>query len=374
MNRPFRLFYWAEVLWPSIGGIETFSRALLPRLAACGYDIHVLTDDADGTLPAEEDLDGIILHRLPLRTAMSHGNPGLLLENMRRIRALKQDIAPDIVHLNFSGPMTFYHLKTAQAAPSAMVATLHGPVSSLRGGTDTLLGDMFARADWIVANSHAVLGDARATAPAITDRSSVIYCGVEVPNTGAPMDLQSAPHLLCAGRLVPEKGMDLAVTAFSVIRRHFPDARMTIAGDGPERDALQRQALDLDVAGAIDFTGWIEPANMPALLAQASLVIMPSRWQEPFGLVAVEAALQARPMLAAAVGGLREAVEDDVTGRLVPGDDPEALARAAIAMLSDRAALAVMGERGRERAVRLFSMDAAVRALDALYRRVARPA
>ena len=374
MTQPLRLFYWAEILWPSIGGIEIFSRALLPRLATRGYDIHVMTDDAAGTLPADENMDGFVLHRLPLRTAMTNGDPGLLLENVRKVRALKQDIAPDIVHLNFSGPMAFYHLKTAQAVPSAMVTTLHGPVSGLRGGAGTLLGDLFARADWIVANSNSVLADAHATAPAIAGRSSVIYCGVEVSGATAPLDMQGPHRLLCAGRLVPEKGMDLAITAFATIRRHLPDAHMTIAGDGPEREALQRQALDLGVAGAVTFAGWVEPENMSALMAQASLVIMPSRWQEPFGLVAVEAALQARPMLAAAVGGLREAVEDGVTGRLVPGDDPKALAQAAIEMLSDRATLADMGRRGRDRAERLFTMDAAVDALDVLYRRVARPA
>lgn len=110
---------------------------------------------------------------------------------------------------------------------------------------------------------------------------------------------------------------------------------------------------------------------MPALMARATLVIMPSRWQEPFGLVAVEAALQSKPMLATAVGGLREAVEDGVTGRLVPGDDAVALAEAAIAMLSDPAALAAMGLRGRDRAERLFGMDTVVDALDRLYRRIA---
>ena len=374
MNQPIRLFYWAEVLWPSIGGIETFSRALLPRLAARGYSVHVLSGDADPALPACEHVDGMVHHRLPLRAAMANGDPGLLMENIRRVRALKQEIMPDILHLNFSGPMAFYHLKTAQAAPAYTLMTLHGPVSGLRGGAGTLLGDVFARCDQIVANSRAVLEDAHATAPAIEGRTSVIYCGVEAPGAAVPMDMAGAPHLLCAGRMVQEKGMDLAVTAFAAIRRHHPSVRMTIAGDGPERTVLECQALGLGVADAIEFTGWIPPEHMPALMARATLVVMPSRWQEPFGLVAVEAAFQARPMLATAMGGLREAVEDGVTGRLVPGDDPRALAQAAIEMLSDRATLADMGRRGRDRAERLFTMDAAVDALDVLYRRVARPA
>lgn len=373
MTTPPRLFYWAEVLWPSIGGIETFSHALLPRLAARGYDIHVLTGDADGALPDHEDMDGIVIRRLPLRAAMSRGDPGLLMENLRKVRALKQRIAPDIVHLNFSGPMALYHLKTAQAAPARTVTTLHGPVSGLRGGAGTLLGDIFDRSDWVVAHSQAVLEDARMAAPAVAGRSSLIHYGVEAPRADpAPVTAShDAPHLLCAGRLVPEKGMDLAVAAFAAILRHFPSARMTMAGDGPEREALEQQARSLGVAESIDFIGWVQPDDMPALMARATLVIMPSRWQEPFGLVAVEAALQSKPMLAAAVGGLREAVEDGVTGRLVPGDDAAALAEAAIAMLSDPAGLAAMGLRGRDRAQRLFGMDTVVDALDRLYRRIA---
>jgi glycogen(starch) synthase len=376
MTTPPRLFYWAEVLWPSIGGIETFTQALLPRLAARGYDIHVLTGDADDSLPDREDMDGITLRRLPLRTALSRGDPGLLMENMRTVRALKQQIKPDIVHLNFSGPMAFYHLKTAQAAPARTVTTLHGPVSGLRGGAGTLMGDIFDRSDWVVAHSQSVLEDARMTAPSVADRSSLIYYGVEAVPAAAAQAAAShnAPHLVCAGRLVPEKGMDTAVAAFADILRRFPAARMTMAGDGSEREALEKQARSLGIADSIEFIGWVKPDHMPALMATATLVVMPSRWQEPFGLIAVEAALQSKPTLGTAVGGLREAIEDGVTGRLVPADDARALADAAVAMLSDPAGLIEMGRRGRERAERLFTMDAVVDALDVLYRRVAQHA
>lgn len=367
---PPRILYCAEILWPSIGGIETYTQALLPRLKQRGYEIHTLSGDGGIGLPDTETVDGVVMHRLPLRLDMESGDPGRLLEGIRKVRALKQQVAPDIVHINFSGPIAFYHLRTKGVAPCPMLTTIHGPVTGLRGGAGTLLAEMFASSDWVIANSRSVLEDVHAAAPGVTGRSSVIYYGVDAPDVESAAPSLSPPRLLCIGRLVTEKGVDVAIEAFAEVRRRFPDATLVVAGDGVERPALEHRARELGLGDAVHFTGWVPPADVPRLMAEASLVLVPSRWQEPFGLVAVEASLQGRPVLACSVGGLREAVEDGVSGRHVPPDDTAAFAAAAIGMLSDPEGLAAMGDRGRERARRLFGMDANVDALDQLYRRL----
>lgn len=365
------LFYWSEFFWPFIGGIETFSRAFLPRLAARGYRVYVLTE-GDGVLPAEEDMEGVTIHRLPLRSALDSGDLGRVMETMQGVRALKQRIAPDIVHVNFSGPMAFYHLKTLRAAPAAAtLTTIHVALDELRGGPGTLLGDILTQATWITANSGAVLEDIHAAAPETADRSSVIYCGVDAEELAGPRRPASAPNLLYVGRLVSVKGVDLAIAAFAAIRREFPGATLTIAGDGPERAALGVQVLEAGLGASVTFTGWVEPAGIPALMASATLVLVPSRWREAFGLVSLEAALQARPVVGAAVGGIREIVDHGVTGVLVPKDDAGALARAAISLLSDPDGLAVMGRRARQRAEQVFGVEANLEAFDRLYRRLA---
>ncbi len=98
---------------------------------------------------------------------------------------------------------------------------------------------------------------------------------------------------------------------------------------------------------------------------------MPSRWEEPFGLVAVEAALMARPVVASRVGGLAEVVADGETGLLVDKEDPAALARAVTHLLKNPATAERMGQAARRRARELFGFDRQVDAYDGLYQRLA---
>jgi glycogen(starch) synthase len=363
-----RLIYWAEVLPPAIGGIETFSAALLPRLVQRGYEVHAVTSDAGGTLPARDDLAGAAVHRLPLREAIAAEDPARLLDGIGQVRRLKQVLGPAVHHLNFSGPMAFFHLRTAGVHPGPMATTFHGMLDRLRGGA--LLTEIVARSDRLVANSRAVRDDVLTAFPDAGPRTEVIYCGVEPPSGFVPVDLRRPPHLVFVGRLIPEKGADVALDAFAAIRARFPAARLSVAGDGGERDALERRAAALGVADAVDMLGWVRPADVPALLADATLVLMPSRWREPFGLVAVEAALQGRAVVGTAAGGLAEVIEDGVTGRLVARNDAEAVAAAAMALLANGPALAAMGARARERALAMFSIEPAVDALDGLYRQL----
>jgi glycogen(starch) synthase len=101
---------------------------------------------------------------------------------------------------------------------------------------------------------------------------------------------------------------------------------------------------------------------------------MPSRWEEPFGLVAVEAALMARPVVASRVGGLAEVVADGETGLLVDKEDPAALARAVTHLLKNPATAERMGQAARRRARELFGFERQVDAYDGLYQRLAEEA
>ncbi len=113
---------------------------------------------------------------------------------------------------------------------------------------------------------------------------------------------------------------------------------------------------------------------MSELMNSATLVVMPSRCDEPFGLVAVEAALMARPVVASCVGGLAEVVADGETGLLVDKEDPAALARAVAHLLEDPGTAERMGQAARRRAQELFGLDGVVDAYAGLYRRLAEEA
>ena len=144
---------------------------------------------------------------------------------------------------------------------------------------------------------------------------------------------------------------------------------MTIAGDGPERSALERQASELKLTGVVDFVGWVSPEKVPELINTATIVLMPSRW-EGFGLVALEAGLMARPVIATCVGGLPEVVAHEETGFLVQSENSRALAEAIVFLLTHPRQAAQMGRAGRRRAQDLFSWEHCVEAYDTLYRKL----
>jgi glycogen(starch) synthase len=221
----------------------------------------------------------------------------------------------------------------------------------------------------VTANSASTLEHVRRLVPGIGRRSSCIYYGIPPPaEPPKPLKLHP-PRLLCLGRLAPEKGFDVAITALPRVLRRFPDARLRIAGDGELRAALERLARERGVADAVRFSGWTDPAAVPALINEASIVWMPSRWEEAFGLVAAETALMARPIVATRVGGLPEVVLDGATGLLVDADAPDALARATLALLDQPERATRLGQAARARAARLFSLERYAEQYQALYER-----
>jgi len=133
---------------------------------------------------------------------------------------------------------------------------------------------------------------------------------------------------------------------------------------------LERQINELGLTDIVDLIGWVAPGEVPALLNTATVVLMPSR-QEPFGLVALEAALMARPVIATRVEGLPEVVVHEQTGLLVEQENSGALAEALAYLLARPHTAIQMGQAARLRAQQVFSWERHVTAYDALYQKLA---
>jgi glycogen(starch) synthase len=172
---------------------------------------------------------------------------------------------------------------------------------------------------------------------------------------------------LCLGRLSAEKGFDLALAALKILRQQFPEVRLLLAGDGRARTDLEQQANDLGIRDHVDFLGWVAPGDVPSLINTVTVVLMPSR-QESLPLVALEAALMARPLVAARVGGLPEFIIHEHTGVLVEPENSQALADAVAILLTRSSYAEQLGKRARERARELFSWQSHVDSYDRLYR------
>lgn len=369
-----RVLVWSGTFWPRIGGIEVLCAALLPALRERGYEFTVVTSHYyDDGLPDEEQYLGIPVHRFPFLSALADGNIDAMMETRQRVAKLKRTFAPDLIHLHVVGPGELFHLLTAGAHPAPLLATLHRNLPGHGTEADTIVGRTLHDADWVSCVSESVLAQARGRVPAITSRSSVIYNGLEVPVLPPEPPPAGPPRLLCVGRLVPEKGFDLALRALAALVDRFPTVRLTIAGDGPARSELERLAAELALTDHVDFLGWVAPDQVSALLSATTVVVVPSRWPEPFGLVALEAAASARPVVAARIGGLPEVVVHRQTGLLFDAEDSGALAEAIGSVLHDPESAARMGQAARRRAVQEFPLERCVDAYDELYRMLSAP-
>jgi glycogen(starch) synthase len=186
----------------------------------------------------------------------------------------------------------------------------------------------------------------------------------------APAELPfEPPCILCLGRLVPEKGVDVALRVLANVRLRVPGVRLVVAGDGGERSRLEREARELGLGEEVRFVGAVAPEDVPAVINRATLVLMPSR-REGLPLVAIEAALMGRPVVATAVSGLAEVVTDGETGRLAAKDDVEGLSRAVLDLLAHPERTRRMGRSARERARDRFGLARCTASFDALYRRL----
>src|SRR5262249_12357022 len=158
--------------------------------------------------------------------------------------------------------------------------TLHGKWSDK---VDAIARQTLCSANWVAGCSSAILEEGRKLAPEIVDRSSIIYNGVEAPSlTPAPLPF-APPRLLCLGRLVKDKGFDVAMTAFVKVLGLFPDARLLIAGDGIEKASLETQAANQGISRSVEFLGWVPPDRVAEFINSSTMVIMPSR-QDSFPL------------------------------------------------------------------------------------------
>jgi glycosyltransferase involved in cell wall biosynthesis len=175
------------------------------------------------------------------------------------------------------------------------------------------------------------------------------------------------PTIVALGRLSPEKGFAILIKSIPEVLKRFPDARFTIAGDGPEREALTGQITNLGLGAVVTLPGRIE--DSAPLLLDADIVVVPSL-EEGQGIVALEAMAARKPVVASSVGGVVETVEDGVTGVLVPPADPKALASALIQLLCEPEAWEAMGAAGRARVEAEYTVDRMVERTVAVYREV----
>jgi glycosyltransferase involved in cell wall biosynthesis len=285
------------------------------------------------------------------------------------------------VTLGFGGAMDLWtRARAARAlrrfAPRVVVAWMGRAARHAPTGPWVLVGRLgghydlrrFARCDHLVGNTEGMVAWIRAQGfppervhllpNFVPDLAGATPAALPVP--------AGAPVILAMGRLHRAKGFDVLIAALS----RLPGAHAVIAGEGPERIALQRLASHAGVAGRVHFLGW--RTDTAALLAACDVLACPSR-SEPLGNVVLEAFSAGRPVVAAMADGPRELIDSGRTGVLVAGESAIALAAGLEGVLRNPAHAATMVQAARARYLDAFSEPAIVARWQAFLGSVGKP-
>jgi glycosyltransferase involved in cell wall biosynthesis len=375
------------------GGVETYLASLVPELQAQGHEVGVLHESAIASADAAPivapdlwrvgvrdeglaaalarvrrfepdvcfshnmralDVEEGLLREWPV-VKMMHGHFGTCVSGHKafafpRAAACSRDFGP--------GCLAHYlPRRCGQASPLAMVKQYAWSTRQRR------LLDRYAAV--VVASRFMMAEYIRAGLS--PDRLAAIPLFTELANHRSILERHDRLiDVLFLGRMTPLKGADVLLRALAT---HAPDARVTFAGDGPERLHLQRRAASLGVRS--QFPGWVTGSIRNQLLRDAAILAVPSVWPEPFGLVGLEAASFGTPAVAFDTGGISEWLTDGVNGRLVPGSrGVNGLGETIAALLNDDDRWRTCSA-GARHSVERFTIDAHVGALEGVLARAA---
>jgi len=379
------------------GGAELMILSLREALRKRGHDARLFASSAHPlNVPSEADYECLgITSRL--RGLIQIAN----LSAYWGLRRVLQEFRPDVVHVRlFLSQLSPAILPLLRDIPAIYHVAWYRPICPIGtkmlpdgspcrepAGTACLSNRCFPAYAWptamlqmklwrhwrdafnlIVANSDATRR--RLEAEGI-DPVEVVWNGV--PVRPARSRLSPRPTIVFAGRLVREKGADVLLEAFARLQAHIPEARLLIAGEGPERDRLKSQISRLHLNSSADLIGYLPRLELEKRFNEAWVQVVPSRWEEPFGIAAAEALMRGTALIASCTGGLSEIVQHGQTGILVPPQDAGALAEALFLLVEDPARAERMGTNGREFALRYLTEEAFVDRFQNLYGRLLCP-
>jgi glycogen(starch) synthase len=363
-----RILIWTDGFWPEIGGLEVFCMHLVKRLRKSGHDCLIIAERNGAAGWGMSDYHGTPVYGVTFCKTTVKRDLVSLREQHEACKSLIAQFDPEVIHLNtvMRGVWGFLLQQRDQRRPTVM--TLHD--YAIFQHRNALATALLEHVDSLAAVSDFIRVHALENRPELKNKLRTVLNALPMPDL-PPSPLPAERRVLAFGRFTRDKGFDLAIQAFAGVAPRFPEATLTLAGNGMEFDALQKLAVETGFGDRIHFPGWVNPEDIPALINQHTLVVMPARWQEPFGLVVLQTAQMGRPVIASRMGGIPEIVVDGVTGKLFESDNVPELTKTLQLLLEDPALCEEMGRNAHSHARQYFRFDHFVAAYERMYEQAA---
>ncbi len=350
-----------------------------------GIDAHVFTHrrENDKRFPYPEEW----LHPLPkprtrwlrrlIHTQLRQEPWQIYRSELRRWLQDLTRIEASVLHIYF-GHVALHYVPLMKVWPHPVVVSFHGADAGLhmeKPRYRAAMQQVFKYATKVQSRSESLSEDLlKLGCPAeklVLQRTGIPLQNWTFKERTAPAD--GAWHLVQSCRFIEKKGLDLTLKAFAAVVAKYPNAKLTLAGDGPLRGALEQQARDLGVADKVTFAGFLAPLAVRDIIFDSHVYLHPSRTgadgnREGVPNAMLEAMATGVPVVATLHGGIPEAITNGESGLLVEENDADGLAAATLKLLADASLQQRLGRSGREVIEQTFSRQAQDDHLIAFYK------
>jgi len=363
----------------------SFVLRLAVALRAEDVQVQVVAPAAAG-LPASDEIEGIRVDRfryaprrfeqLAYTGNMAHDVAsswsarlalvGFLGSDFVHAVRARRSFEPDVIHAHWWFPNGVVGTWLGSLARIPVVTTLHGTDVRLArtvGVAKPLFNHVLRHSAAVTTVSRWLKEETESLAPG----SDPVVAPMPVAtDLFSPDGTRDRSRLLFVGRLTAQKGVEHLLRAVAAMKTR---TELDVVGDGTNRETLERFAAELGISERIRWLGQLSQNELPRLYQRATAVIVPSV-DEGLGLVAVEALLCETPVVAFDSGGLRDVIQHEKTGLLVPPGDHAALAKAIDDLLARNGRGTDLGRAGRLYALSTFAPESAARRYRGIYRKV----
>ncbi len=360
-----------------VGGISRVVHDLAQKLGEKGNEVHIVTC-LEQNSPEEEKDKHVFVHRVRNLEIgannfidwVMHLNFALL---QRCIRLIHTEGTFDILHAH-DWIVAYASIMLKQSFSIPLVATIHATEWGRNWGIHNDEQKYISSVEWwltyeawrVIVNSGYMNNEVKQVFQLPQDKIKIIANGVDLNKfDGYAFDadfrrqfaLDSEKIIFFVGRLVNEKGAHVLLDAMPKVIAYFNNAKLVIAGKGPQFEYLKEKAMVSGISNKVFFTGYISDDNLSRLYKCIDVAVTPSLY-EPFGIVALEGMVAHVPVVVSDTGGISEIVEHRVDGMKAYSGNSNSLADSILEILGSPERAKAMKDKALEKVKRLYNWDA----------------